>query len=388
MKSSKKNKNNKQSKNEEVYDENKEYEVERITDMRSYQKQNKITKKFEVVTEYLVKWVGYEELTWEPLSNLDNCKILLGEFFKKKEKEKEKKIKEEKKNNKKEKQEKKISQKRSQTLANKTKIIEHLSNKNKTIFKPNQLSTHEIIGNTNNITQNKNNSFINKEKKDKRNMSVNKNKINKNSILNKSQPKTINNNSKDHRQKSKKENNNIENGNIINNNTLKINNHVQAYGTKIVINNMDFNDIPKNNIKEKSNIINDTMSNEKFIKYKTSNDELDDKIKLNQIPNGIEGETDELLNKKRKRENEYENNDDKNNEIIVKEINSIEIPKDIRNKFMINITYVNKYDNQIYTKDFESSNKMIPREYLVKYYEYLFFEKNKGKKFYDKLAFV
>ena len=168
MKSSKKNKNNKQSQNEEVYDENKEYEVERITDMRSYQKQNKITKKFEVVTEYLVKWVGYEELTWEPLSNLDNCKILLGEFFKKKEKEKEKKIKEYKKNNKKEKQEKKISQKRSQTLANKTKNIEHLSNRNKTIFKPNQLSTHEILGNTNNITQNKNNSIINKEKKDKK----------------------------------------------------------------------------------------------------------------------------------------------------------------------------------------------------------------------------
>ena len=78
----------------------KEYEVEKITDMRQFQKQNRITKKFELVTEFLVKWVGYEQLTWEPIQNLDNCQEALKEYYK----EKELKI---KKNGKKEKKEKK-----------------------------------------------------------------------------------------------------------------------------------------------------------------------------------------------------------------------------------------------------------------------------------------
>ena len=59
----------------------KEYEVEKITDKRQFQKQNKITKKFELVTEFLVKWVGYEQLTWEPIQNLDNCQEALKEFY-------------------------------------------------------------------------------------------------------------------------------------------------------------------------------------------------------------------------------------------------------------------------------------------------------------------
>ena len=63
------------------YDLDQEYEVEKITDMRQYQKQNKITKKFELVKEFLVKWVGYEQLTWEPLQNLDNCQEALNEYY-------------------------------------------------------------------------------------------------------------------------------------------------------------------------------------------------------------------------------------------------------------------------------------------------------------------
>ncbi len=29
---------------------------------------------------YLVKWVSYEETTWQPLSDLDNCHELLQDF--------------------------------------------------------------------------------------------------------------------------------------------------------------------------------------------------------------------------------------------------------------------------------------------------------------------
>ncbi|CAD8144184.1 unnamed protein product [Paramecium pentaurelia] len=31
-------------------------------------------------SQYLVKWKGYSELTWEPLSNLQDCQLLLDEF--------------------------------------------------------------------------------------------------------------------------------------------------------------------------------------------------------------------------------------------------------------------------------------------------------------------
>ena len=36
--------------------------------------------------EYLVKWVGYDAPTWEPIENLENCRELLEEYLKKKKK--------------------------------------------------------------------------------------------------------------------------------------------------------------------------------------------------------------------------------------------------------------------------------------------------------------
>lgn len=60
-----------------------EFEVEKILDYRKITKIDTITKKKYEVEEYLIKWLGYDEQSWEPLSNLDNCKILLNEFKKK-----------------------------------------------------------------------------------------------------------------------------------------------------------------------------------------------------------------------------------------------------------------------------------------------------------------
>lgn len=71
-------------KQDEEYDYNQEYEVEKILDMRIIQRVNKITKQFEVVKEFLIKWAGYEELTWEPYENLINCQIALENFYKRK----------------------------------------------------------------------------------------------------------------------------------------------------------------------------------------------------------------------------------------------------------------------------------------------------------------
>lgn len=49
-------------------DEN-EFEVERIVEYCP------------LTNKYKVKWVGYAEMTWEPIENLDNCEELLQEFL-------------------------------------------------------------------------------------------------------------------------------------------------------------------------------------------------------------------------------------------------------------------------------------------------------------------
>lgn len=36
------------------------------------------------VTQYLIKWIGFDDLTWEPECNLNNCKLALNKFKRKK----------------------------------------------------------------------------------------------------------------------------------------------------------------------------------------------------------------------------------------------------------------------------------------------------------------
>ena len=60
-----------------------EFEVEAILDYRKITKTDEKTKKVSVVEEYLIKWLNFDEQSWEPLSNLDNCQELLNDFKKK-----------------------------------------------------------------------------------------------------------------------------------------------------------------------------------------------------------------------------------------------------------------------------------------------------------------
>ena len=60
-----------------------EYEVEKILNYRKRTKFDEKTKQNSVVEEYLIKWLNYDEKSWEPVSNLDNCQELLNEFKKK-----------------------------------------------------------------------------------------------------------------------------------------------------------------------------------------------------------------------------------------------------------------------------------------------------------------
>ena len=58
-----------------------EYEVKKILRQRKIQKIDKKTGRVIEVTEYLVKWVGYKNPTWEPEENLEHCHDLLKEFL-------------------------------------------------------------------------------------------------------------------------------------------------------------------------------------------------------------------------------------------------------------------------------------------------------------------
>ena len=59
-----------------------EYEVEKILGYRKDIIYDEKTKEYSSVEYYLIKWLGYNEKTWEPVPNLDNCQELLIKFKK------------------------------------------------------------------------------------------------------------------------------------------------------------------------------------------------------------------------------------------------------------------------------------------------------------------
>ena len=174
--------------NQETEDMNQEYEVEKIIDMRITPKLNIITQKLEFIKEYLIKWVGYEQLTWEPLENLENCKELLKEFYKEKKRllKKKEKIKKEKKAKKKKKDKKdkmkknKSGKKYKQNKSNKNKnksISSLTNNTSQKNIKKKLFFTQKIIGNINNSIINQNNLIANGDKQDNKDIINNKEKI-------------------------------------------------------------------------------------------------------------------------------------------------------------------------------------------------------------------
>lgn len=59
-----------------------EYEVENILDHKKRRIFNYETKRYHFIKEYLIKWAGYDETTWEPEENLQNCQELLSDYWK------------------------------------------------------------------------------------------------------------------------------------------------------------------------------------------------------------------------------------------------------------------------------------------------------------------
>ena len=58
-----------------------EWEVESIKKERTKKVKDKETGRIKYVKEYLVKWLGYDDPTWEPEENLENCQELLKDFL-------------------------------------------------------------------------------------------------------------------------------------------------------------------------------------------------------------------------------------------------------------------------------------------------------------------
>lgn len=59
-----------------------EYEVEDILDYRIIPAYDPKSKRYYQIIEYKIKWLGYEETTWEPEANLEHCQIILSNFIK------------------------------------------------------------------------------------------------------------------------------------------------------------------------------------------------------------------------------------------------------------------------------------------------------------------
>ena len=51
---------------EEIYNEDQEWEVEKILKEKIKPRKNPKTGKMEYIKEYLVKWIGYKDASWEP----------------------------------------------------------------------------------------------------------------------------------------------------------------------------------------------------------------------------------------------------------------------------------------------------------------------------------
>ena len=62
-------------------DSNGEWEVEKILKDRTRRIKDKKTGRHICIKEYLVKWVGFPNPTWEPEENLENCQELLKDFL-------------------------------------------------------------------------------------------------------------------------------------------------------------------------------------------------------------------------------------------------------------------------------------------------------------------
>ena len=389
---------------EEIYDNDdpdKEWEVEKILKERVKSRKNQNTGKMELKKEYLVKWVGFEDTSWEPEENLEHSQELLKDFLIK---QIMKKVKGD--NNFLSKTTKKMpknAQKASNKIAKSARKRKFGEIKN--IDEPSTLSNSQTNDafpkdkKKNNIIKNNEEGLtvcevkeedenlqydieiLDEKKNDNNNINhnndynenENKNPENSNFSFNKNSkefeksPEEYNENTSNF-QNEIKENDNIQNNvNIIDINLSEEN-----------INANNLNDIPKFS---QTIYIDDNEEGEDF-----KEEEVNNKIveKIIETP-----KTEKFLGRKRFNLNSpieigTEHNEDKN-KIKVISINGIKVPENFEEGIKLNIKY--KLNNKIYIDEFDTHSDKIPTSIIFKYYEMFICEYFQQGDYYRELYF-
>jgi len=407
-----------------------EWEVQEIINERKINKEG--DKNFKKL-EYLVKWVGYELPTWEPIENLENCRELLEEYLKKKRKNaiKNRKI--------------LINDIRTGEILNQELNRNNDNNAAPANFIDNNKKNNDAKNEQENKKEdNKKQEIPNNKNKSKKNERKEKNKNKSNERKNKSgkrRKSLIKNISKDNNQEeniidtNKNQNDIIEDINT-NNNINNINNNSEnnsnpsnnsfmkastVYTNSIeseknnsnILNNfnnsnypiscLDFSEVYKDNDQNDynfdslSNIISyDSMSclssdeirTDNFRKNLIEKNNINFEIKGNQNINNDNKEN-ELLSKKRfLSRNDLLNDERFDNWIKILSINDVTIPVKRKDEFILNITYQYNNSDSTFTDCFKSTNKLIPPQYLARYYEHVLSNKHGGEQIYKKVIFA
>jgi len=361
----------------EVYINQQEWEVEKIIRDRQILKQNRINNRVEPVKEYLVQWVGYKYPTWEPVENLENCQEILNDYLSRK----KHKIMEDV-NSQNQNEQNKDELNNSYRIFNLTDDVDFTEFKNydNTNNKMNS-EIEEYINDDESMKESEilNISSIINELKEKDNLNVNSNNNNNKigDIFDAKLSKNIYELNYD----------SINNSNVENENnkekTDKIfqNSMILSRGKFNINNNQDYLDKSEGEI-SLNEIANCLPSN-----AEPSNSE---EKKINDVENYINGterqnmiEEYELLNQKRERKEQKNKS-----EIRILEIISLQVPRKRKGKYLLTIKYKNLNDNKVYIKDIKSRSKDIPKDCLIKYYEHIFFERNRGQKISKRVAFI
>ena len=317
-----------------------EYEVEKILKVRNKKKARK-GKKMKFIKEYLIKWVGYDSPTWEPEENLENCQELLKDFLQEEDNKKNK------------------------------KTFEKSKKYSISLF----LNHKRILSGSKGISSTKKNSEdkkINKNDLKSFNTPFIDNKISKLRT-----PKFLSN--KKEKVKDKHFSASTEIKRIKEKNINEYNNNF-CYPLKL-----------KNNEKRKSNSLGNINIKNNYIKEKPV-------IKVNSDFSDDEKNNKNIKTKADKKEIEFQNNminktndcnindssdktnnhNDNSKQIKILEIKGIIFPEDSNKELKLNIKF--EKNNKIFIEPFSSKDNLIPKDYLIKYYEEFIMEKIKGKK--------
>ena len=287
--------------------ENREFEVEKIIKERQIYKQNKINKKIELIKEYLVKWVGYRDPTWEPIENLENCQILLNDFLMRKKKNQLKK--------------EKINQKND--INEDPKVFKLILDDEE----------NDKNGNDNNSIIPQNNILEDLENKKEDKAIEDNDELNVSSIIEQLKQKDNENNINNDEKNILQEN--FLNGNIFSESSINLS----------IDNNNGFDFLEGSK---------DILSIDPFENYLSFGGETCSKSEDKKLNDNVKNE---FLNKKRKNEDENINE----SQIKIIEIMGLEVPNEDNGKYLLNIKYKSLKDNKIYIKEIESRSKDIPK---------------------------